>query len=445
MLRRTLTFRLVATSIVWVVGSLVAAGVLLVFLFRDHIERRFDQGLYDHLQELVAAGEVAADGAFALTWIPADPRFDRPLSGWYWQISRSGEVVARSASLWQDRIPVPMSEPGTPPRIGPIVGPGDEPLRVLVQDITFPESDDHFAFAVAGPVSDIQADVDRFVTQLTVTLGVLGLGLLVAVLVQVRFGLRPLRAMQGALADIRAGRIQRLPETFPEEIEGVVHELNALLDHNALALERYRTQTGNLAHALKNPLTVIRNEIVDIEGEKGEILKEQAIVVSDVIDRYLSRARIAGSGDVLGARTSVATSIENLKFSMDRLYEGRGLDISVKGIEGLQFQGDADDLEEMLGNLMDNACKWARSRVVVSGRRVEGGLRIAVEDDGPGIPEERRAEVLKRGRRLDETMPGSGLGLDIVQDIAEIYGGSIQLNVSSIGGLRVDLELPIAG
>jgi signal transduction histidine kinase len=192
-------------------------------------------------------------------------------------------------------------------------------------------------------------------------------------------------------------------------------------------------------------LTVIRNEIVDIEGEKGGILTEQAIVVSNVIDRYLSRARIAGSGAVLGARTSVAASIESLKFSMDRLYEGRGLDISVKGIEGLQFQGDADDLDEMLGNLMDNACKWARSRVVVSGRRVEGGFRIAVEDDGPGIPEERRAEVLKRGRRLDETMPGSGLGLDIVQDIAEIYGGSLQLNVSSMGGLRVDLELPIAG
>lgn len=445
MLLRTLTFRLVATSIVWVVGSLVAAGVLLVFLFRDHIERRFDQGLYDHLQELVAAGEVAADGTFALTWIPSDPRFNRPLSDWYWQIGQAGEVVARSDSLWRDRIPVTEPRAGTPPHIGPVIGPGDEPLRVLVQDITFPESDDHFTFAVAGPVSDIQADVDRFVTQLTVTLGVLGLGLVVAVLVQVRFGLRPLRAMQDALADIRAGRIQRLPETFPEEIEGVVHELNALLDHKALALERYRTQTGNLAHALKNPLTVVRNEIVGIEGEKGEILKEQAIVVSNVIDRYLSRARIAGSGAVLGARTSVATSIENLKFSMDRLYEGRGLDISVKGIEGLQFQGDADDLEEMLGNLMDNACKWARSRVVVSGRRVEGGLRIAVEDDGPGIPEERRPEVLKRGRRLDETMPGSGLGLDIVQDIAEIYGGSLQLNVSSMGGLRVDLELPIAG
>ena len=353
MLRRTLTFRLVATSIAWVAGSLVAAGVLLVFLFRDHIERRFDQGLHDHFQELVAAGEVAADGAFALTWIPSDPRFDRPLSGWYWQIGRSGEVVARSGSLWRDRIPVPMPEPGTPPRIGPIVGPGDEPLRVLVQDITFPESDDHFTFAVAGPVSDIQADVDRFVTQLAVTLGVLGLGLVVAVLVQVRFGLRPLRAMQGALADIRAGRAARLPETFPKEVEGVVHELNALLDHDAGMLKRARTQAGNLAHALKTPLTVIGNEVRAIEDPRGELLRQQVALLGDCIDRYLSRARAAGTAGVVGARASVADAIEDIRFSMARLHQDRDLTVRVSGADGLWFRGDPHDLEEMVGNLMD--------------------------------------------------------------------------------------------
>lgn len=447
MLPRTLTFRLVATSIVCVAGSLLAAGLLLVFLFRDHIERRFDQELYGHLEELVAASEVSPAGAFTLTWIPSDPRFNRPHSGWYWQITRPGADPTQSESLWRSRISVVAPQAGTRPRIQLVGGPGDEPLRALVQDITFPEREDHFTFAVAGPVSDIQADVDRFVTQLAVTLGILGLGLLTAVLVQVRFGLRPLRAMQRALADIRAGRARRLPETFPEEVEGIVHELNALLDHNTGMLERARTRAGNLAHALKNPLTVICNEAREVEGEGGRLLREQVSVVSDCIDRYLSRARAAGAAGVLGARAPVKDSIEDIRFSMELLHKDRNLTFRVSGADGLYFRGDADDLEEMVGNLMDNACKWARRQVAVSTAVRHGRLLIAIEDDGPGIPEKRRSEVLHRGRRLDEAVPGSGLGLDIVQEMAELYRGSVTIGTSALGGVRAELELPgaIAG
>jgi len=241
-------------------------------------------------------------------------------------------------------------------------------------------------------------------------LTVLGVGLLLVVWFQVRFGLRPLQVLQQALGDIRKGNAQRLPESFPVEVEPVVSELNGLLDHNGALLERARTQVGNLAHALKNPLTVIRNEAGPMENERGRVIREQTAAMANSVDRYLSQARIAGTAGVLGARADLKVIVE--------------------------------DLEEMLGNLIDNACKWARSQVLVHAESADGRLRIVVEDDGPGIPEKRQVEVLERGRRLDEKIPGSGLGLDIAQDIAGLYRGSITLGRASSGGLSVQLDLP---
>jgi signal transduction histidine kinase len=444
MRRRSLTFRLAATSITWVVGSLVAAGVLLVLLFRDHIERRFDQQLYDHLEELVAASEISPDGGFALTWRPSDPRFERPHSGWYWQVARAGRMAAASASLWHDRLDVFDPRSGSGPQIEHLVGPEKRRLRAIVEDITLPRASGHFTFVVAGPASDIQRDVDRFASQLAATLSLLGLGLLGTVLLQVRFGLRPLKTLRRALAEIRSGRAHHLPDTFPDEVQPVVSELNALLDHNAAVLERARTQAGNLAHALKNPLAVARNEARNVAGERGRALRERLSVVSTCIDRYLFRARAAGTADILRARTPVKSTIEDLRFSMERLHEGRRLDIRVSGTDGLFFRGDRHDLEEMVGNLLDNACKWAQCEVLVTARRADGRLLFAIEDDGPGIPEDRRGEVLERGRRLDETVPGAGLGLDIVQDLAELYRGRLSLAASSLGGIRAELDLPAA-
>jgi signal transduction histidine kinase len=440
--RNTLTLRLIAASSLWVIGTLAVAGVLLVLLFRDHIERRFDTALNDHLEELVAASETGPAGAPQLSWQPSDPRFNRPHSGWYWQIEQGGVARAHSVSLWRSRLAVVPRPAG--PRIQDLVGPAGERLRALVMPITLPDLPEPLVYTIAGPVADIDRDVGEFAAKLAATLCVLGLGLLGAVMLQVRYGLQPLQMLRSALGRIRSGATDRLPDAFPGEVQPLVAELNALLNHNATLLERARTQTGNLAHALKNPLTVIRNEAALIEGRQGAVLREQAGAMARQIDWHLTRARAAGAHGVLGARAPVADIARDLQFSLPLLHRDRPVEIELVGLETLVFQGDGQDLEEMLGNLMDNACKWARRLVQVSGRRTDGLLLIAVDDDGPGIAEPCRAEALLRGRRLDEAKPGVGLGLDIVRDLAALYRGMLTLDRSELGGLRARLELPAA-
>ena len=251
-------------------------------------------------------------------------------------------------------------------------------------------------------------------------------------------------SMQQALGNIQKGKALRLPENYPVEIEPVVSEFNSLLDHHSALLERARTQVGNLAHALKNPLTVIRNEAKAIGNERGRVIREQTAAMANSVERYLSQARIAGTAGVLGVRTNVKTPVEDLCFSMERLYKEKELEIQRSIPEKCWFRGEEQDLEEMLGNLIDNACKWAGSEVQVRAMCADDRLLIMVEDDGPGIPEQRKSEVLRRGYRLDENVHGSGLGLDIVQDIVGLYRGSISLGEGPHGGLSVRLDLPSA-
>ena len=441
-MRNSLTFRLIATSFIWVGAALLVTAVLLILLFRGHIEKHFNSSLQDHLEELVSASNVSQADGLQMTWRPSDPRFNRPHSGWYWEIQQSGSSIARSDSLWRDSLKVAAPGVNDVARIQQLVGPEDETLQVLAQNITFPQSKHPLLFVVAGPDIEIEQEVWAFTIQVAITLAVLGLGLLLAVWFQVRFGLRPLKALQQALGDIRHGKEERLPKNFPEEVQPVVSELNALLEHNSTLLIRARTQAGNLAHAIKNPLTVIRNEAKTIEAEQGSIIRKQADSMTASMNRYLLRVRIAGTADVLGARSNVESVVKDLCFYMKRLYRERDIDINHVLPADCWFQGEAQDLEEMLGNLIDNACKWANSRVSISAECTDDRLVIVVEDDGEGIPEELHNYVLKRGRRLDEDTPGSGLGLDIVRDIAELYRGSLELDHSTFGGLLARLDLP---
>lgn len=448
-LHNSISLRLVAGATVWIVCAVALTAFLLLNLFRDHVERTYEADLNDHVEELLILADTTADGKIALTRHPADPRFNQPLSGWYWVIA--GEAgpghagTIRSRSLWDGELTLP---PAPPPGKGQTVfldGPRGERLRGLTRTVTMPGSDDDIVMLITGPAEATQSVIDRFQSTILMTLGTLGLGLFLAVIFQVVFGLRPLRRVRDALADIRAGRAARLEsEQFPAEVKPLADEMNALLDHNAVVLERARTHVGNLAHALKTPLAVVQNDAAAADGPIGDSLRRQAEIMGHCINHHLRRARMAGAGGILGMRTDVTAVSESLMRTLVRLNASRALATDLRSSGKAWFRGERQDLEEMLGNLMENAFKWARGRIEVSIDAHDGRLFITVEDDGPGVPAEKRDAVLGRGRRLDESVPGSGLGLAIVRDLAEMYGGSIELDQSPFGGLSVALDLPAA-
>jgi signal transduction histidine kinase len=281
---------------------------------------------------------------------------------------------------------------------------------------------------------------------LITALAVLGLGLVVATFFQVRFGLSPLRAMRQNLAKIRSGQAEQLEGGQPEEIRPLQQELNALIQSNREIVDRARTHVGNLAHALKTPLSVISNEARAHEGPLASKVIEQAEIMRTQITHHLDRARVAARSSAIGDVTDVAGVLQALKRTVDRIYEERGVDVEIASSPGLKFQGEKQDFEEMVGNLLDNACKWARSQVRAEARRGDGAARffVIVDDDGPGLTEAELAKVGKRGQRLDESKPGSGLGLSIVAELAHLYKGRFELEPSPKGGLRARLELPAA-
>lgn len=235
-----------------------------------------------------------------------------------------------------------------------------------------------------------------------------------------------------------------MPQEQLEDVKPLVDELNNLLDHNTVLLKRARNQLGDLAHAVKNPLTVIKNEADKMEPELSELIIQQTGDISRNVDHYLARARTFGTEKVLGSRSSIKTVVEDLVYAMQRLYQDSNLVYDFAELQECWFRGEGQDLEEMVGNLMDNACKWAEGRVRLSGNCADDQLVLIIEDDGPGVPEEKIDAVMRRGHRLDESKPGHGQGLAIVKDIADLYGGSLTLGSSELGGLKAELTLPAA-
>lgn len=437
----SLAFRLVAGAGLWIAAALAAGGLLLSGIFASSVERSFDARLEVYLDGLIAVSRTGAAGQIELARGLGEPRFTQPNSGWYWQISGPQGPVLRSRSLWDMTLPHPTGEDGAP-ATALVVGPDGRELRVAARTVTLPSFPHRLRYMVAAEGSEIGREVARFNKALIWSLASLGIGLIAAVLFQVHFGLTPLRRMRTALADIRAGRAERLAGRFPAEVQPLADELNALLEHNAAVVERARTHVGNLAHALKTPLAVLGNEAAREEGALAEAVARQAAVMRRQVDHYLARARTAAAGGVLGARTPVLPVVEDLKRTLERIHIERRIEIAIEGDSTAAFRGERQDLEEMLGNLMDNGCKWARSRVRVALARAGERLAVTVEDDGPGLAAEERALLFQRGKRLDEAVPGSGLGLAIVRSIAELYGGSVAVAEASLGGLRVALTLP---
>ena len=443
MSRNSLAFRLVASAAVWCALLLSAGGYGLSALFADTVQRTFDARLLVLLEGLVAGSDLDANGELELRLQLGEPRFEQPFSGWYWQISAEGRPLARSTSLWDQQLPVPPAS-GLEATGSDAAGPDGRGLRLVARAITRPGRDVPLTYVVAGDRSEITRESERFNRLLAIALGVLFVGLIGAVLIQVLFGLEPLRRMGRALAAIRAGETRRLTGDFPTEIEPLAVELNALIDHSERLVERARTHVGNLAHGLKTPLAVLTNEAGRAQGPLAELALRQVALMRRQVDHHLARARAAAAGSILGARTDVLPVLRDLERTLGRIHAEKQLSIEIACPPSLAFRGARQDLEEMLGNLMDNACKWARWRVSVEAASADHAIVIAIEDDGDGLPEGLRADVLERGRRLDETKPGSGLGLAIVTDLAELYGGRLELASSRLGGLAARLTLPAA-
>ena len=453
----SLAFRLGALAVVWSILGLAAGVLVLSRVFRDSAERSFDNRLIGDLDSVIAVTELDCAGTIVMPRPLAAERFYNPFSGWYWQISSTAKppkALSSSRSLWDQRLKLGPTATSAI-RMGYVTGPKQQSLRYAERVVSLPAPDEteegkkcvgadaEFRFMVAADLKDIEADIASFNNTLFWSIVILGAGLIGATIFQVQWGLAPLDRVSKSLANIREGRADKLHGPFPAEIEPLAEELNALVAHNAEVVSRARTHVGNLAHFLKTPLSVLANEVQGASGPLAETVARQVLTMRRQVDHYLTRARTVGSAQIIGARAEVGPVISDLTRALNKIYSSRGIHVEKQCPEGLYFRGDRSDFEEMVGNLLDNACKWAEGEVTVtvaSGK--PGRLSVVVGDDGPGLTDDQKKRVMERGERLDQSKPGSGLGLGIVKEIASLYGGQLNLGRAAAGGLSAELDLP---
>ncbi|GAB4360961.1 MAG: ATP-binding protein [Oricola sp.] len=454
--RNSLGLRVILFSSLWAVAAIALLGWLLLDLYRNDSERAFASLQEAQLFNLVGAVSVSGEGALSGSPNLGDARFLEPESGWYWRVvpveKIAGAPLVSPSLAGAGFSAPPLSELPFNRQFRRDYltdGPGGERIRVLESEIDL--GDGRIArFQVAGNQTEFDYTVRDFARRVGFMLLVFGLGVVLINAAILLFGLRPLDHVRQALAAIRNGRATSLEGVFPSEIEPLVDEMNALIDNNRRIVERSRTQVGNLAHSLKTPLSVLTNEAASKAGPSASVVEEQARAMDYQIQHYLKRARIAAQRESIIFRTEVAPVAEKLVSVMRKLNPGKRIDFQMQAQVPV-FMGEKEDLEEVLGNLLENAGKWARRTIALTvsdGDRSGDGrhwLRLTVDDDGPGIAPDKRETALKRGKRLDETVPGTGLGLAIVAETASAYGGGVELGESAAGGLRVEVVLPAAG
>lgn len=439
----SLRFRLVAAGAIAILIALGVAGAGLVFLFQRHVARAMAEDLDVHLQQLLSAIDVGADGRLVLTREPSDPRFEQPLSGLYWQVADNRGQLLRSRSLWDAVLHLPPNEPG-PNEVHQyeIKGPGEAALLVAERSVLMKAGGVSIRVraGVAADTSRITVAVKAFARDLSLALGILAIALIAATSVQVGLGLQPLSALRRGISDIRAGRSKRLPTAVPSEVGPLVEEVNALLDAQEREIERSRSRAADLAHGFKTPLAALTSDAARLRqlGERGLAHNIEAVAdtMSRLVDREMALARLrAGSRRLGAARTKLAPLLDLLVATLERTPRGKGVrfESSVQG--GLTVPIDRTDLAEVLGNLLENAARHAAALVRVTASAEP--LAVIIEDDGEGIPEAQIASVLERGTRLDELAPGAGLGLAIVRDVLEAYGWRLQISSSDLGGAKV--------
>ncbi|RTZ16729.1 ATP-binding protein [Vibrio aquaticus] len=436
--RLSLKSRLVLAAIVWLTAMVIAVGVSVPNQVFSYMVGDTKSQLSIYMDEISASLEADEKGNLTLTTNLSDPRFNRPYSGLYWSAKTDSDLL-RSRSLWDQKIAV---KKGIKKEY---LGARDEKLIYLHTTLYYPDYDGPIEVLIGIDEQPIEDTVQDLMGQLWVILALLYFGVLAVIMLQVQWSLHPLTKMHKELSQLRSGDKTQLDEEYPKEVAPVVSDLNALIFHYQELLERARHHAGNLSHALKTPLSVLKNEITTFDDEHRQRLQPPVEQIQSQIDYHLGRARMAGSKNILAVRANPSERVDAISMAFDKVYASREVTLINELDSDIEVAVDKTDLDEMVGNLLENGYKWASSIIRVhSEQTTTGEINIIIEDDGPGIPEDKIQQAVQRGVRLDETTPGTGLGLNIVSEMAHSYRGILTLSRSSMGGLRAQLTFKLS-
>ncbi|AQX21693.1 Signal transduction histidine kinase [Bartonella sp. CDC_skunk] len=450
---KSLSLRVMILSTLWAIISLSFISAVSILFYQRSSEQSLDRILSSQLYSLITAVTVTPEGYLRGNPRFGDIRYSDPTSGWYWEVlpvssNLYGRLVSQSLGTKEIFSPSIVDIPFNSEffRSYQIKGIDGENLKVIESDVILDNQNRVARFRLIGNIDEVHGQVKEFEQTLQIFLWSFGIGSVLINLTLIFFSLQPLRRIQQTLNDIRAGKTDYISMDLLSEVMPLAQEMNALIDNNQRIIERFRTQVGNLAHSLKTPLSVIINEVDGMTGEAALLLREQAKIMHAQINHYLRRARIAAQRDSIISHTSVRETLNRLIRVIKKLNPDKHIQFTMD-VDDIIFSGEKEDLEEIVGNLLENAAQWSRTKILICCSLEESFEEIAffsivIEDDGPGLTEEQIDKALKRGQRFDESKPGTGLGLAIVSDMVSEYGGSFSLSRSKLGGLYTKIVLP---
>ena len=447
----SLALRLFLSASVWIIFTLFSGGLLLSNVFRESTQKAFEDKLNFFMETLIGASRVDSTSSITVVSELGDPRFFRPYSGWYWQINEKSKTLVRSRSMWDQVFTLDKRLIGGRAKFidealrqttqnNP--GVSSQNLVVIQREISFPGMSTPITFMVSGNTNEFEKNILRYNNILVSSLVLLGLGLFVSVFLQVKFGLLPLEKIKNSLFKIRNGDATKLEDIYPTEVSPLAKEINTLLDHNEKIISRAKMNVGNLAHALKTPVAVIKNHITAKKND--DVIDSQMIVIENYINKYLQKARASATSKLKKTKIDITEVIKKMRQIFKKINPELKI-IFKNNNEKFLIAGSEDDIDEIIGNVMENACKWTKTQVIIEIFKIsKDQIKLCISDDGPGLPEKKMKEVFDRGFRLDEQTQGTGLGLNIVKDAVKNFSGSVWLEKSKFGGLKVNIIFILA-
>ena len=447
----SLALRLFLSASVWIIFTLFSGGLLLSNVFRESTQKAFEDKLNFFMETLIGASRVDSTSSITVVSELGDPRFFRPYSGWYWQINEKSKTLVRSRSMWDQVFTLDKRLIGGRAKFidetlrqsaqnNP--GVSSQNLVVIQREISFPGMSTPITFMVSGNTNEFEKNISRYNNILVSSLVLLGLGLFVSVFLQVKYGLLPLEKIKNSLFKIRNGDATKLEDIYPTEVSPLAKEINTLLDHNEKIISRAKMNVGNLAHALKTPVAVIKNHITAKKND--DVIDSQMIVIENYINKYLQKARASATSKLKKTKIDITEVIKKMRQIFKKINPELKI-IFKSNNEKFLIAGSEDDIDEIIGNVMENACKWTKTQVIIEIFKIsKDQIKLCISDDGPGLPEKKMKEVFDRGFRLDEQTQGTGLGLNIVKDAVKNFSGSVWLEKSKFGGLKVNIIFILA-